>query len=307
MQPEGRTDQGEVIVGMVCLGRSRYIAVYVETTYAACVETTYAAYAARLSRWAAQAPSSHHHERSVLVDSSSDARRTDGTSAAKGGRLRSAIMIAIFDIGAPLAAYSGLRAAGLTSVTALLLSGVFPALGVAISAIQHRRLEVIGALVLAGIVVGAVLGVVTHSARLLLVEGSVPTGVIGAACLGSLWARRPLMFSFALEFTGPDTAKGQEMTGLWQYEGFRRIFRIITAVWGVAFLLEAALRVFIIYNTSAGTALTSSKITPFLFAAILSGWTVVYGTYHRKKGERLAASHGQPSPEITPTAHDRAV
>ena len=49
------------------------------------------------------------------------------------------------------------------------------------------------------------------------------------------------------------------MISLWQYEGFRHIFRIITAVWGVGFLLEAALRVAIVYNTSTGTALSLSN------------------------------------------------
>jgi hypothetical protein len=135
-----------------------------------------------------------------------------------------------------------------------------------------------------------VLGLAFHSARLLLVEGSVPTAIFGVACLGSLRARHPLMFSFALEFTGPDTAKGREMTSLWQYEGYRRVFRVITAVWGIGFLLEAALRVVIVYNTSTGTALASSKVTPFLWAAILSAWTVAYGAHHKKKGERLAAA-----------------
>lgn len=202
-------------------------------------------------------------------------------------------MIVIFDIAAPLAAYSVLRSAGLTAVTALLLSGVFPALGVTISAIPNRRLDVVGALVLAGIAVGTVVGLVSHNARLLLIEGSVPTAVFGVACLGSLRARRPLMFSFALEFTGPGTTKGREMTRLWQYEGYRRIFRIITTVWGVGFLIEAALRVVIVYNASTGTALASSKITPFLFAAILSAWTVAYGAHHKKKGERAAAATSQ--------------
>ena len=199
-------------------------------------------------------------------------------------------MILIFDIGAPLAAYNLLRTAGLPAVTALLLSGVFPALGVAIAVFRSRRLDVVGALVLAGIAVGTIAGLVSHSPRLLLVEGSVPTAVFGLACLGSLWARRPLMFSFALEFNGPDTAKGREMSRLWHHEAFRRVFRIITAVWGVGFLLEAALRVIIIYNTSTGTALVSSKVTPFVFAAIFSAWTIAYGTRQRKKGERMAAA-----------------
>ena len=185
---------------------------------------------------------------------------------------------------------------------------MFPALGVAIGVIQHRRLDAVGAVVLAGIIVGTVVGLASHNARLVLVEGSVPTAVFGMACLGSLWARRPLMFSLAREFTGPDTSRGQEMTRLWQYEGYRRVFRVITAVWGVAFLIEAALRVVIVYNTSAGTALAISKVTPFVFAAIMCAWTVAYGTRQKRKGERMAAaagvviaaSHTQaPSPEVT--------
>ena len=244
------------------------------------------------------------------MKTSNDAGRAAGPTPAKGGRLRAIAMIVIFDVAAPLAAYSLLRSAGLTAVMALLLSGVFPALGVTIGVIQNRRLDVVGALVLAGIVVGTVLGLVSHSTRLLLVEGSVPTAVFGLACLGSLWRRHPLMFSFALEFTGPDTAKGREMTRLWQYDGYRRVFRIITAVWGAGFLLEAALRVVIVYNTSTGTALASSKIMPFLWGAVLSAWTVGYGARQKKKGERMAAATGEvpaasrvlsPSPDATKT------
>jgi hypothetical protein len=230
------------------------------------------------------------------MDTSGEARRTAGKTAAGDGRLRSIAMIAIFDIAAPLAAYGLLRSAGLTAVTALVISGVFPVIGVAITAIRNRRLDVVGALVLAGIAVGTVVGLVTHSARLMLLEGSVPTAVFGVACLGSLGTPRPLMYRFGLEFTGPDTAKGREMASLWQFGEFRRIFRVITAVWGVGFLVEAALRVVIVYNTSTGTALASSKVTPFLFAAILCAWTIAYGTYHRRKGERMAAAGQMPGP-----------
>src|SRR6204780_450584 len=114
--------------------------------------------------------SSHHHGRSVHVDTSADARKPAGSAGTKSGRLLSIAMIAIFDVAAPLAAYSALRSAGWSAVAALLLSGVFPVLGVAIAAIRNRRLDVVGGLVLAGIVVGTVLGLAFHSARLLLVE-----------------------------------------------------------------------------------------------------------------------------------------
>ena len=225
------------------------------------------------------------------MDTSSDAHRTAQPAAKKGGWLRSLAKTVIVDIAAPLAAYSALRAVGLTAVTALVLSGVFPALSVIYGAIRHRRLEVVGALVLAGIAVGAVLGLVFQSPRPVMVEGSVPTAVFAVGCLASLRGR-PLMFGLAMEFTGPDSARGQEMTRLWQYDGYRQVWRVITAAWGVAFLLEAAFRVVVIYNTSAGTALAISKVTPFVFVGVMSAWTVAYGSYRKRKGERMAAAAG---------------
>ena len=80
------------------------------------------------------------------------------------------------------------------------------------------------------------------------------------------------------------------MISLWQYEGFRRIFRIITAVWGVGFLLEAALRVAIVHNTSTGTALSVPKVMPYIWAGIFMAWTVAYGRYQGKKGKRMMAA-----------------
>jgi hypothetical protein len=224
------------------------------------------------------------------VDANRDAKQDAGPGGAVTARLRPIATIVILDVAAPLAAYALLRSAGLSAVSALLLSGVFPALGVAIDVIRHRRLDAVGALVLAGIVVGTVVGLVSHSGRPVLIEGSVPTGVFGLACLGSLWTRHPLMYSFARGFIGPDTAQGREMARLWQYEGYRRVFRLITAVWGVGFLMEAAVRVAVVYNTSTGTALAFSNVTPFVWAAVLSAWTVAYGTRQRKKGERMMAA-----------------
>jgi hypothetical protein len=225
---------------------------------------------------------------------SRDDEQTAGTSRVARDRLSLIAKIVIVDVAAPLATYSLLRSAGMTTVMALVLSGVVPAFGVAAGIIRNHRLDIVGALVLGGIVVGTVLGLVTHSPRLVLMEGSVPTAVLGVACLGSLCTRRPLMFSFAMEFTGPDTPNGREMSRLWQYAEFRHIFRVITTVWGVGFLLEAALRVVIVYGTSTGTALASSKVTPFVWVAGLSAWTVVYGARQKKKGERLAAASEIP-------------
>ncbi len=198
-------------------------------------------------------------------------------------------MIAIFDIAGPLVAYSLLRSAGQSAVTALVLSGALPALGVIAGLIRHRRVDAIGVLVLVGIAVGTVVGLLSGDPRLVLVEGSVPTAVFGLLCLGSLWASRPLIYRFAIEFIGPDTPKGREFESLWQYYGFRHTFRLFTVVWGVTYLAEAAARVIIVETTSTGTALTVSKVMPYVVAAALFAWMFAYGRHARREGERLAA------------------
>ena len=204
-------------------------------------------------------------------------------------RLWSAAKIVVFDIAGPLVAYQMLHSAGLSSVSALVLSGVLPGIAVLGGLIRHRRLDAVGALVLAGIAVGTILGLVSGDARLVLIEGSVPTAVFGLLCLVSLRSRRPLIFRFALEFMGADTPRGRDFDGLWQYPGFRHAFWLFTVVWGVAYLAEAAARIVIVETTSTGTALAVSKVMPYAVGGVLALWMFLYARHARRQGERLAA------------------
>ena len=140
-------------------------------------------------------------------------------------RVRQIAMILVFDLGGPLLAYTLLRSDGLSTVAALIISGILPALGIVIGAVVDRRLDIIGVVVLAGLVVGTVAGLVSNNARLYLVEGAVPSLVFALACLGSLRSAKPLIYRFAVELLGPDTPKGREVVGAWRYPGFRRAFR----------------------------------------------------------------------------------
>ena len=100
-------------------------------------------------------------------------------------------MIVVFDLGGPLLAYALLHHAGMSAVSALVISGVLPAIGIALGALVDGRLDIIGVVVLGGIAVGTVLGLVSHNARLFLLEGSVPSLVFALACLASLKATIP--------------------------------------------------------------------------------------------------------------------
>ncbi len=208
--------------------------------------------------------------------------------AVERGRFQSLVLIVVFDAVGPVVGYYGLRSTGLSTVAALLVSGVLPAFGIALTLRRHRRLDAIGALVLIGIVAGTSLGVASNSAHLVLIDGVVPTAVFGVVCLGSLLSSRPMLFRFALEFMGTETAKGRDFADRWRYPGFRHAFRATTVVWGLAFLAEAAAQVLIIETSSAGTAKTTSNVMPLAVAAIVIAWNIWYAKRGQRKGERAA-------------------
>jgi uncharacterized membrane protein len=204
--------------------------------------------------------------------------------------LRSLLPTLVFDVVGPLVTYYGLKGAGLSNVSALVLSGVLPAVRGIVEVIVHHKLDAVGLLVLIGIAVGSTVGLVTHSARLVLLEGIVPTAVFGLVCLGSLATTRPMMFRFALTFMGPDTKKGREFADMWRYEGFRHVFRVVTVVWGAAYIFEAGLKGFIVESTSISTAKAVTQVLPYALLGLLIVWNISYGKRRRTEGVRLLAA-----------------
>jgi hypothetical protein len=189
-------------------------------------------------------------------------------------QLRSLVPIAVFDIAGPLAVYYLARMAGTAQVLALILSGVVPAIGIGYGIVRDRRVSAIGILVLAGIVAGTVLGFVTHNPKLVLMEGSVPTLIIGVSCFISLRTGRPLMFAIMSETIGADSPKGRLLQQAWTRPEARPLFARITVVWGIAFLAEVATRVVIVETFSTGPALVLLKVMPYLLTGLLIRWTM---------------------------------
>jgi hypothetical protein len=215
-----------------------------------------------------------------------------GSSTHLGGfdrsRLRALLPIAVFDIAGPVAVYYLLRAAGTAQVTALIVSGILPAAGVAISVIRRHRIDAIGLLAILGIVAGTIAGLVSHSARLVLMEGSVPTAVFGLACLSSLFTRQPLLYRIGLETQGEGTPGGRKLQALWAQPAGQHAFRVITLVWGLTFLAEAGTRVLIVETVSGGNALLIVKVMPYAVLFGLIRWMAFYTRRLREAGQRAA-------------------
>ncbi|MGV4927629.1 hypothetical protein K2224_28805 (plasmid) [Streptomyces sp. BHT-5-2] len=148
----------------------------------------------------------------------------------------------VVDAGIPLAAYYGLRAAGLNQWWALLAGGAVPLLRTCHSIARHRRVDPIGAFVLMAMVVSTTMSLITGSPRVLLARESWGTGAFGLWILGSLLGRRPFLLDATVKFMPAHTARRWEDG--WRHDArFRGGLRVVTALWGGVFLVDAAARV----------------------------------------------------------------
>ncbi len=200
----------------------------------------------------------------------------------------------VLDVVCPYLTYQYLQHyhAGVPQALALVLSGVFPALANLISIARSRSLDIIGVMVLLGIIVGAVSVVVGGNPRLVLLRESFVTGALAIVCLVSLFAvPRPLLFYIGRDFsTGHDPVRIAEFNARWHLPGAPRVFRMMTAVWGVGWIVEVALKVLIVFSLSIPQALVFGPIESAAITVLLILWTIRYArAMQRRRAEATRA------------------
>lgn len=171
--------------------------------------------------------------------------------------------------------------------TALMIAATFP-LGKSIfNLVRRGQADPISIVVLLGIAFDGVALLFGGSVRLLLVRESWFTGAFGFARFISLLFPRPIMFYFARYFTaGTDPRRLARFNAAWQLPEVRFCHRLITSVWGTAFVGELILRIILIYNTSPATVLIASPILLGTLTTVTMVWAFSYG--HRVRLRALA-------------------
>ena len=218
-------------------------------------------------------------------------REGSGSSAKARAAMMVLVPIAVFDIAGPIIVQAYARNHGASQVAALAASGIPPAIWELVTIAWRRRVDAIGALVLSSIILSTLLGLITESAKLYLIDGAILGGAFGVGFLASLLTSRPVMFHFALAGNGgPDSQKGKEFAALWQYEGFRRTMRVMTTVWGVGLVLQAVVNIVIIESASTSQGFLANKVLPYVTFAVLGAWSVFYGIRAKKRGEAVRAA-----------------
>jgi hypothetical protein len=229
----------------------------------------------------------------IDVDTQFDAAAVADTSKPERSRRRGSAgkRMLFFDLIGPLVAYKVARESGLGTVGALLVSALFPLIGLALNAREQRKLDTFGLTVLIGTAAGGLLSLIFDSPRPTLIFTSVlPTLTFAVGCLVSL-RRKPMLFEVSLAaIGGPSSKKGAEFARKWdELDGFRRYFATITMVWGTAYVLEAGVKIAVILHSSTGHALASVSLLSTGIAIVLGLWTAAYGNWKQRHGAQVVA------------------
>ncbi|MFC5137067.1 VC0807 family protein [Actinomycetospora rhizophila] len=202
----------------------------------------------------------------------------------------------LWDVGLPLVGYYGLHALGASDWVALLVATLAAGVRLVWVAVRARQVTWFAAVMLGVFGLGLALAFVGGDPRFLLVKDSFGTALVGLVFLASLVAGKPLTLS-AFQTWQPRGA--QEMEEFYRtLPPIRTMFRRSAVVWGVGLLLEATLRIPLIYLLPIDVMVGLS--TGMMVATIvgLSIWNAWYGRRAGAKAREWAAEHLDERPAV---------
>ncbi|KAI8329907.1 hypothetical protein BD560DRAFT_416589 [Blakeslea trispora] len=177
------------------------------------------------------------------------------------------IYVILFDVALPLAIYYILKI-WLSVVIALVLSGIPPLLRVIYLFWKHKRVDILGCIIVFSFILSAVLSIISGDARLALLRDSTTTAVISLMFfitmipLSTKWFTiRPLIFLITQSFLAAyPKAEWTDEHGqfhsmevseaLWQYAPpYRKFCYVVNGLWAIFLMLEFVAKVVMIQSS----------------------------------------------------------
>jgi hypothetical protein len=193
----------------------------------------------------------------------------------------------------PFVSYTLLRHSGFSDSNALVITAVFPGLKVTFDLAKSRRVDVLGCIVLWEIALVVILNACFHNARLILLKGPIQVAVVGVACFVSLVARFPLAGIVALLLRSPALHIGGNDGGMLRSASPRQL-RIVTMAFGVASIVDAVVRSFLIFSLTTGVYIIVSRVIQWIFFGSLFVWTLAF-LRPSKEADELEFTSPNPS------------
>ncbi|MFI7611557.1 VC0807 family protein [Nonomuraea terrae] len=204
------------------------------------------------------------------------------TPAAATSR-RALYRLLAIEIAGPLLIFYGLRAAGVSQWLALLAGAVLPAGRAVHGIVKERRVSGVTLFVLGTMSLTVAMSSVTGEARVLLIRDAWGSAAMALWLLLSvLWAK-PALYEARMFMAGDRRAAWESS---WERRpAFRRALWVFTAVWGVAFALDIAVRVLMAMTLPI-------DLVPVLDDVLLAVTLLALVAIQRSWGPRYLRRHG---------------
>ncbi|SDR99459.1 VC0807 family protein [Microlunatus soli] len=226
---------------------------------------------------------------------------------------RQLIMKLLPDIAVPAVIYFLLRAVDIAPAYALLAAAVYSIGRVGYVAIRRHRLNLVGCLVGAGVLIGGLLTLITGDPRFLMARESVVSGALGLILLVSWAIRRPAIFALVRTMNSDRPEAVGRLDQLWDGRpDFRHAMMVMTAVWGCVALAESVLRIVLVYLLPLDVMAAVSVALQLGSTALLICWTVWYRKLRGRPDRPVSDAAATPgAPQLSTTSsvrgpeHDR--
>jgi hypothetical protein len=180
----------------------------------------------------------------------------------------------------------------LGDVNALIAASGPPLLWSVVEFAHNRRIDALSMVVLLGLGLSLLAFLGGGSVRLLQLRERLVTAFVGIVFLGSAAIGKPLMYELVRAFLArANDPELQRVESLRNDDFFRAGMTIMTLVWGVGLVADAAASIALVYVLSIRTYLVVNQIMGYATIGSLTLWNLWFGRRMRRKGEaRLAAA-----------------
>lgn len=173
----------------------------------------------------------------------------------------------------------------------LIASAIPPLAWSIVELVRFRRIDALSAVILLGIVLSLLAMAFGGGTRALLMRESLASGMIGVVFLGSLLAKRPIVFYLTRATVARETREGvARLELLWsENRGFVTAMRLLTLVWGTGLAADAVLRTYLAATWPIERFLVVSPMLGYGVFGVLMAWTFWYRTRMRRS---INGTHG---------------
>jgi len=211
-----------------------------------------------------------------------------------GGMLKSILINAVL----PLVIYL-LASPHMPTLAVFALMAIPPVLYSGYGWVRAHSIDPISIITLVLIVVAMLLALLVHDPRLFMLRDSVLTGAFGLLCLLSLPFPKPVGYYMYRWFFVRTPEQLARLNAGWQVPYARFVRRLVTLVWGLAFVGEALLDTYLLYHLPTAQWVF---IHPFLFWGTMLaafGWGILYGRHAQPKIDASLLQMAQEQEALT--------